>query len=161
MSRRHEIPTIFSGTPLSQERSTVQRRQDERGAALVEFALILPVLVLFVFGIIEFGRAYSARIQLTAAVREGARAGALGLDVTSATRNGAPGLTAGDISVTYTPTPGSLCTGAGPTTSVASSPSTTIATATVTATYPFEYTIPLFRTGTWTLSATGVMRCGG
>ncbi len=43
----------------------MQRRRDERGAAVVEFALILPILVLFVFGIIEFGQAYSARIQLT------------------------------------------------------------------------------------------------
>jgi Flp pilus assembly protein TadG len=141
----------------------VQGRRDERGAAIVEFALILPVLVLFVFGIVEFGRAYSARIQLTAAVREGARAGALGGDVVAATRAGAPGLTAGDITVTYTPSPGSTCTGASTTTTVVTSTSTTstIPTATVTATYPFEYTIPLFRSGTWMLSATGVMRCGG
>jgi Flp pilus assembly protein TadG len=125
----------------------------------VEFALILPVLVLFVFGIIEFGRAYSARIQLTAAVREGARAGALGLDVHQATRNGAPGLSG--ITITYNATPGSACTGAATTSSVPSTTSTTIPVATVTATYPFRYTIPLFRTGTWTLSATGVMRCGG
>ena len=128
---------------------------------MVEFALILPVLVLFVFGIVEFGRAYSARIQLTAAVREGARAGALGLDVEAATKAGAPGLTPSQITVTYTPTAGSTCSGAGPTTSLVGSTSTTIPTATVTATYPFQYTIPLFRTGTWTLSATGVMRCGG
>lgn len=139
----------------------MQRRRDERGAAVVEFALILPILVLFVFGIIEFGRAYSARIQLTAAVREGARAGALGLDAVAATKAGAPGLTPTQINVTYTPTPGSFCAGAGPTTTQSSSTSTTIPTATVTATYPFKYDIPLFGAGTWTLSATGVMRCGG
>ena len=127
----------------------------------MEFALILPVLVLFVFGIIEFGRAYSARIQLTAAVREGARAGALGLDAVAATKAGAPGLTPSQINVTYTPTLGSYCSGAGPTTTHSSSTSTTIPTATVTATYPFKYDIPLFGDGTWTLSATGVMRCGG
>lgn len=142
----------------------MQRGRNERGAAVVEFALILPILVLFVFGIVEFGRAYSARIQLTAAVREGARAGALGGDVVAATKAGAPGLTPGLITVTYTPTPGSTCTAASSsttTTTVVSSTSTTIPTATVTATYPFSYTIPLFRSGTWTLSATGVMRCGG
>jgi Flp pilus assembly protein TadG len=168
MSRRRQIPTIFSRGFMSQEKVNVQRRRDERGAAVVEFALILPVLVLFVFGIVEFGRAYSARIQLTAAVREGARAGALGGDVAAATRAGAPGLTATDISVIYNATPGSTCTPVGSsttvttaTTVVGSTTTTTIPTATVTATYPFKYDIPLFRSGTWMLSATGVMRCGG
>ena len=115
---------------------------------MVEFALVLPVLVLFVFGIVEFGRAYSARIELTAAVREGARAVALGAtadEAKSATKNGAPGLEPGAIlvspnSCTVTPAPPN---------------------AVVQATYPFEYTIPFFRNGTWTLKATGVMKCGG
>lgn len=133
---------------MAQERSTVQRRRDERGAAVVEFALVLPVLVLFMFGIIEFGRAYNARIELTAAVREGARAVALGAtsdEARDATRNGAPGLTSANITVT----PNSCTVTPAP------------ANATVSASYPFQYTIPLFRTGTWTLKATGVMRCGG
>jgi Flp pilus assembly protein TadG len=161
MSVGRQIPTIFSRGIRAQERITVQRGRDERGAAVVEFALILPILVLFVFGVIEFGRAYSARIQLTAAVREGARAGALGLDAVAATKAGAPGLTASQINVTYTPTPGSFCGGAGPTTTQFNSSSTTLPTATVTATYPFQYDIPFFGDGTWNLSATGVMRCGG
>ncbi len=129
----------------------------------MEFAFVLPILVLFVFGIVEFGRAYSARIQLTSAVREGARAAALGApDVAGVTRSAAPGLTAGDITVTYTPTPGSTCTGASTTTTIAATTtSTTMPTATVRASYPFRYTIPFFRSGTWTLQATGVMRCGG
>ena len=53
-------------------------RTNRRGAALVEFALILPLLLLFVFGIIEFGSmllTYQAVGQLA---REGARSGALG-----------------------------------------------------------------------------------
>jgi Flp pilus assembly protein TadG len=125
------------------------RRRDERGAALVEFALVLPVLVLFVFGIVEFGRAYSARIQLTSAVREGARAVALGgtpAEAADATKDGAPGLPRDDITVTAS----TSCTGTTP-----------APNATVDASYPFRYTIPLFRNGTWTLKATGVMRCGG
>jgi len=138
-------------------------RNEERGAALVEFALILPVLVMFVFGIVEFGRAYSARIQLTAAVRDGARAAALGNDAVAATRAGAPGLRAADLSVSYTSSPGSSCTGASSTTTTTSlsSTTTTIPTATVTATYLFHYEIPLVRSGTWTLTATGVFRCAG
>src|SRR5215469_7690593 len=50
----------------------------DRGAAAVEFALLLPLLVLIVFGVIDFGRAINAQITLTQAAREGARALALG-----------------------------------------------------------------------------------
>jgi Flp pilus assembly protein TadG len=142
----------------------VRARTGERGAVLVEFALVLPLVVLFAFGVIEFGRAYSARISLTSAVREGARVAALGGDAVAATKNGAAGLRASDVTVNYTPTPGSSCAGAGTTTSTIAATgttTTTIATATVTATYDFHYDIPLFRSGTWTLSATGVFRCGG
>ena len=143
----------------------MQRRRDERGAAVVEFALILPVLVLFVFGIIQFGQAYSARIELTSAVREGARLAALGntteAAVAQATKAAAKGLNANDIQVTYTASPGSSCAGASSTTTVlVTTTSTTMPTGTVVATYDFRYDIPLFGTGTWTLSATGVMRCG-
>lgn len=121
-------------------------RRDERGAALVEFAFVLPILVLFVFGIVEFGRAYSARIELTSAVREGARAGALGNDPVAATRNGAPGLDASQITVAPTACPATP----GPNDNSA-----------VSASYPFHYDIPLFHSGTWTLNAKGVMRCAG
>jgi Flp pilus assembly protein TadG len=49
----------------------------DRGAAVVEFALLLPLLLLLVFGIIDFGRALNAQIALTQAAREGARLDAL------------------------------------------------------------------------------------
>ena len=45
----------------------------EHGAAMVEFAIVLPVLLLIVFGIVDFGRALFTLNNLTAAVREGAR----------------------------------------------------------------------------------------
>ena len=44
---------------------------------MVEFAIILPLLVIVVFGIIEFGRAYNTKITLTHAAREGVREYAL------------------------------------------------------------------------------------
>ncbi|MFP3984294.1 MAG: TadE/TadG family type IV pilus assembly protein [Desulfurivibrionaceae bacterium] len=47
----------------------------ERGASAVEFALILPVLLLILFGIIEFGILLFDKAMLTNASREGARAG--------------------------------------------------------------------------------------
>jgi Flp pilus assembly protein TadG len=45
----------------------------DRGAAAVEFALVLPLLVALVFGLIDFGRAYNQQISLTQLAREGAR----------------------------------------------------------------------------------------
>jgi Flp pilus assembly protein TadG len=52
-------------------------RHARSGQAIVEFALVVPVLVLMVFGAIEFGRAYYDLHLLTNAARAGARVGAL------------------------------------------------------------------------------------
>ena len=52
-------------------------RRGRSGQAVVEFALILPVFMLMLFGAIEFGRAYYTLHLLTNAAREGARTGAL------------------------------------------------------------------------------------
>lgn len=48
---------------------------DERGASAVEFALLLPILMMILFGIIEFGMALYKQAVLTNASREGARLG--------------------------------------------------------------------------------------
>ena len=45
-----------------------------RGQGLVEFALILPVVALIIFGALDLGRAFYASITVTNAAREGARA---------------------------------------------------------------------------------------
>jgi Flp pilus assembly protein TadG len=45
------------------------------GFSLLEFALVAPVFLLLLFGIVDFGRAYSTSVTLTNAVREGARYG--------------------------------------------------------------------------------------
>lgn len=52
--------------------------RQERGATAVEFAIILPVLILLIFGVIEFGRAYNSYLAVTHAAREGARLAAVG-----------------------------------------------------------------------------------
>ncbi|WP_269461112.1 TadE family protein [Actinoplanes derwentensis] len=49
---------------------------------MVEMAIVLPVLLLILFGIIDMGRALQQNIQLTQAAREGARLGALNGTVT-------------------------------------------------------------------------------
>jgi Flp pilus assembly pilin Flp len=50
----------------------------ERGAAAVEFALILPILILLLFGIVEFSRGFNAYLSVTHAAREGARLASIG-----------------------------------------------------------------------------------
>ncbi|GAA6527561.1 TadE/TadG family type IV pilus assembly protein [Intrasporangium sp. DVR] len=52
----------------------MRRRIAERGAAAVEFAILLPVVLLIIGGIVDFGRFFFAKIELTNAAREGARA---------------------------------------------------------------------------------------
>jgi len=54
--------------------------KSEKGASAVEFALILPILIILVFGIVQFGIAYSNYIALTHAAREGARLAAVNMD---------------------------------------------------------------------------------
>ncbi len=48
-------------------------RRSEAGQSLVEFALVLPVLLLILLGIIQFGAVFNSLITLNAAAREGAR----------------------------------------------------------------------------------------
>jgi Flp pilus assembly protein TadG len=50
-------------------------RRSESGASAVEFALLLPLLMMVLFGIIEFGFALYRQAILTNASREGARLG--------------------------------------------------------------------------------------
>lgn len=56
----------------------------ERGAVAVEFALILPILLVLVLGIFEFGRLYNLQISVTNAAREGARVMAITKDPAAA-----------------------------------------------------------------------------
>jgi Flp pilus assembly protein TadG len=51
--------------------------KDERGQTMVEFALVLPVLLVVLFGIIQFGITYGNYVALTDAVRAGARTAAV------------------------------------------------------------------------------------
>ena len=51
---------------------------NSRGQSLVEFSLLLPVMLIMVFGIIDFGLGLRSYISLTNATREGARYAALG-----------------------------------------------------------------------------------
>ncbi len=50
---------------------------NDRGASLIEFALVTPLLLALVMGIIEFGWVYNGYITLNGATREGARIAAI------------------------------------------------------------------------------------
>ena len=52
-------------------------RSRDRGASLVEFALIVPLLTLFLFGIVQFGIAYDKKQSTNSSAREGARTASL------------------------------------------------------------------------------------
>lgn len=62
-----------------------RRTSTERGAAAVEFALVMPLLLLLVFGIIQYGYILSFRQALSQAAAEGARAAAVAPASMSAT----------------------------------------------------------------------------
>ena len=55
-------------------------RKNERGVALLELAIITPVLLLLIMGIVEFGWLFNGYITLTGAAREGARVAAVNGD---------------------------------------------------------------------------------
>jgi Flp pilus assembly pilin Flp len=56
----------------------------ERGAALVEFAFVVPVMALLVFGVIELGLAWQTRLTVQTASRAGVRVGSAEANVTTA-----------------------------------------------------------------------------
>ena len=62
----------------------MRRPNLERGAVAVEFALLLPLLLLILFAIIELGHAYNVQISVTHASREAARTMAITKDWTDA-----------------------------------------------------------------------------
>lgn len=83
----------------------LKAKQKERGAVAVEMAIVLPVLLLILFGIIEFGRVLNVQVSLTEAAREGARNAAIhyndsSLDVTGTAQRAAPSLSGLGMTVT-------------------------------------------------------------
>jgi Flp pilus assembly protein TadG len=53
------------------------RRRSERGAELIEFAIVVPLLILLLAGIFDFGMMFRTFEAVTNAAREGARVGVL------------------------------------------------------------------------------------
>jgi Flp pilus assembly protein TadG len=120
-------------------------------------AIIMPLLLLLLFGIIDMGRLLQQQIQLTEAAREAARIGAL---------NG----TVSDVQAQVTTVVGSAVTVTYPSTPVICTASSAVgANAIVVIQRPFAPATPLAAlmplfggsATAWTLKATGVMSCTG
>ncbi len=150
-SKAAELTPSLADTSLKLDKVCRSYRKKRRGAAAVEFAVVAPIFLLLVFGMIEYGRMVMVQQVITNASREGARVGVLdgstNLDVTSIVTQY---LTSGSISgatITVTPT--------NPEDAAFGDP------VTVTVDIPFSQVSwlpsPMYLGGT-TLSATTVMR---
>jgi hypothetical protein len=60
-------------TKITRKESVPKDRKWDKGQSLVEFALVVPLLLILVFGIAEFGRAWMTQNILTGAAREAVR----------------------------------------------------------------------------------------
>jgi len=73
--------------------------RNEKGASAVEFALVVPIFLMLVFGIFQFGIAFNNWIALTHAAREGVRLAAVGQYDEQRVRDSAPSVSIQSISV--------------------------------------------------------------
>ena len=75
LTNSHSVPSpeITRALSISFENARPRLRKKRTGAAAVEFAIVLPVFVLLVFGMIEYGRMVMVQQVITNASREGAR----------------------------------------------------------------------------------------
>lgn len=105
--------------------------KNQKGQALVEFAIVLPVLLMLVMGIIQFGMMLNSYLAIENASREGARAGIVGstdAEIESLIISSSPSLNPADLTVTLTPSEANRRSGD---------------TLTVKVTYNYKFTIPI------------------
>ncbi len=127
-----------------------RRRTRQLGQSLAEFAIVVPIFLIVVFGVVDFSLGLRAWLTITNASREGARVLVLGqtcTQVTNQTKTVAASLNP-PVTVTITP---STCTGA------------TGDAMSVTVTYKYTSVTPLghfaqLLTGPITMSSTSTMR---
>jgi Flp pilus assembly protein TadG len=126
--------------------------RSERGAVAVEFALVVPLLLVFLFSIVSVSRAFQVQGTLSAAAREAART--MGIQNSEAAAVNAAVFAASTSSITL---PSSsvvvspkTCTGASPTTNV-----------TVAIDYTFQPAGSFARGVAFTITSKAVFRCGG
>jgi Flp pilus assembly protein TadG len=124
----------------------VPRKQDQRGQSLVEFAVLLPLVVLVVMGAIDFGRVFFAYTTIVNAAHQGAMCASVG---SAACPGGAAAAANAEIGTTL---PGGI------TTTVAGGGGAPGSTVTVTVTYNFDsLTTAVFATTTLPVKASASM----
>jgi Flp pilus assembly protein TadG len=155
-------------------RGGLRRAFGQRGQALVEFAIVLPVLMLIILGIVKGGILYNNYLQLTDAVRSGARqlaiergqTGPCG-DAANEVITAASGLSSSNVAITMTENPeatgdpaGASYTTTGAPSGTGSCPFTLVSgsATTLTATYPCDFNILGIQLATCTLSASATER---
>lgn len=89
----------------------MRKQKRESGQAMVEFALIIPIFIIILFAVIDFGNLLSTNIAVTNAAREGAREGIIcaseagfSSQVESKVRSSAPDLKPSNLTVSATKT---------------------------------------------------------
>ena len=125
------------------------RRRSDAGAAMVEFALVVPILLLLVVGIIQFGRVFSMQIQLSGAANDGARYLSVHPSDTAGARNRARAAAA-NLNLTNAEI-----------TVVAVSPCTPTSSVSVETRRVFVFDIPILPLPNLTVTGKGVMPCAG
>jgi len=145
MSQPGTEPPAKTAAPAAADRRT--RRS--RGQAMVEFTLILPLLLLLILGIYQFGQTYSDYIQVTNAARDGgrkalvSRSDASGVsDVITTAKNATWWLNKNQMAVSVSP----------------GQPWTTGQNVTVTVTYPYSINLLGFVVASGTLKSTTTVR---
>jgi Flp pilus assembly protein TadG len=126
-----------------------RRTRRSRGQAMVEFTLILPLLLLLILGIYQFGQTYADYIQVTNAARDGgrkalvSRSDASGVaDVVSTAKNATWWLDKNQMAVSVSP----------------GQPWTTGQNVTVTVTYPYSINLLGFVVASGTLKSATTVR---
>lgn len=120
-------------------------------------AIVMPLLLLLLFGVIDMGRLLQQQIQLTEAAREAARVGALN-GTTADVQAQVTAVVGSGVTVTYPSAP-VLCTSS----SAAGSDAQVVVQRTFAPATPLTGLLTLFGSSgaSWTLKATGVMSCVG
>jgi Flp pilus assembly protein TadG len=90
---------------LLRKRAMKVKGDREKGQSLAEFALVVPIFLLLIFAIVDFGMGFHAYITVTNSAREGARVGAVGSDaatIETRVRDTADSLNQANLTVTVT-----------------------------------------------------------
>lgn len=80
--------------------------KNKKGQAMVEMAIVIPILLIVLMGIFEFGRIFNSYLILTNASREGARSAALGdsdTEITQKINNAVVYLDSTNLTIIITP----------------------------------------------------------